>query len=213
MSEAGREAMDDRPQERQISAEKAAALLDRAAKLDASAGKWVDIAELREAALEAGISATAFDRALAELESRRAVAEAVSVSARASTAAATTATYPARLVSSVVMLSVGFLIGGLAMLLTGLFGEAAIGFSLILAFLVFLGALIKGVRRGSVLDFEIDLSMLWVGFTFMMMLMMPFAAEAILARMALFGAMGGIGGGALISMARRPEPKALPEPD
>jgi hypothetical protein len=206
--------MDDKHQQGQISAEKAAALLDRAARLDAAAGKWVDIAELREAALEAGISATAFDRALAELESRRQPAEPVSVSSVAgSTSSAATTTYPARMVSSAIMLATGFAIGGLAMGLVNLFGEAGIGFSLILAFLVFLFALMRGYRRGSGVDFAFDLTMLWVGLTFMLMLMEPFAADAILARMVLFGGVGALGGGAVIAMSKRPEPKALPEPD
>jgi hypothetical protein len=43
-----------------ISEEKAALVLDRAAKIDAGRGKWLDVGELREAALEAGISLEAF---------------------------------------------------------------------------------------------------------------------------------------------------------
>jgi hypothetical protein len=51
-----------------ISEEKAALVLDRAARIDAGHGKWLDVSELREAALEAGISLEAFERALLEIE-------------------------------------------------------------------------------------------------------------------------------------------------
>jgi hypothetical protein len=53
-----------------LSAENARRLLSRASELEAARGSELSIAELREAAREAGIAPIAFDQALTELRAR-----------------------------------------------------------------------------------------------------------------------------------------------
>ena len=65
--------MDSQSDDGRISEDKAALVLDRAAQLDATRGREMSFAELREVALEAGISPEAFERALAEVRGMREV--------------------------------------------------------------------------------------------------------------------------------------------
>jgi hypothetical protein len=57
-----------------VSKSTAALILQKAADLDAVGDEMIELEELRQAALDAGISTRAFDLSLAELRSRRAAA-------------------------------------------------------------------------------------------------------------------------------------------
>src|SRR5262245_30156705 len=106
-----------------ISEEKAALVLDRAAKIDAGHGKWLDVSDLRDAALEAGISVEAFERALVEVERMTDAAAALTTAAAAETQVALPdASRAAKLARRSAMLAGGLLIGGLALLLSGPLG-------------------------------------------------------------------------------------------
>jgi hypothetical protein len=194
-----------------ISEEKAALVLDRAAKIDAGHGRWLDVAELRDAALEAGISLEAFERALAEVER---MTEAAAVTPAAETESRVTLAEPSRaatLAGRSAMLAGGFLIGGLALLLSGPFGldDAGIAFALLIALAAVIGSVVRHARRRDILDFEIDLALLWVGLTFV--LMFTGSPENVLSTMGVLGGLTALGGGALVAMTGAVRPKELPD--
>jgi len=70
--------MDDLRPTASLTEARAAQLLDRAAKLDVEGGPLVSVDELRAVALEAGISAEAFERAFAEINAQESASRAAS---------------------------------------------------------------------------------------------------------------------------------------
>lgn len=206
-------AHDDRPD--QVTEESAALVLERAAQIDVAGGRRVKVSELREAALEAGISPDAFERAIAEI---REAAAPLAVAGRSATASHATeeegadeASVPA-VVYRAGLLGVGAAIGGLALLLSdaaGL-GDAGVFFSLFVAFLVAVGLVRHRRPKRALFDFEMDLAMLWTGVTFLLMLSDPGFAGEILAIMGMIGAAAAAVGGALVALPWRHEPDRLP---
>jgi hypothetical protein len=198
-----------------ISEESAALVLDRAAKLDANRAGWLDISELREAALEAGISLEAFERALSEVQelqgSRLPYADR-SPGDRALEAAEHEGAWPvwARRTS---LLGAGFFLGGLAVLLTRLLGLGDVGivFALLIALQVALASVLKHRRDGDVVDYWIDLGFLWSGLTFMLFLTGP--ADRVLEVMSGLGGLIGLLGAAVIALARAPQGRLPAIPD
>jgi hypothetical protein len=213
--------MKDQRSDDSISDDKAAQVLDRAAQLDAARGREVSVQDLREAALEAGISPDAFERALAEV--RAAKLERVDPRALSLTWSQAMAGSSQRaeqdeskaLLPSILpragLFAAGLAIGGLALLLGSLMDDAGIVFSLLIAALVAVAMMIRRRREGGVLSFELDLVMLWLGLTFILMVGNPSSAEDVLANMAGLGTLWALGGGAVVALSPHKRPKELPE--
>ena len=214
------EAMSDDSERGRVDDAGAALILERAAKLDAGQGKWVDLTDLREAAVEAGISSSAFERAVTELKALR---------VRASGKGGTPAGAPpprggdveplpwtARALSWVrpaLVLGAGVAIGALSGVLDFVFLVDSPGgtiFSVVLAIQMLLYLLVRHRRKGSILGFEIDLAALWAGLTFMLMLVYTGDAADIAAVLSIAWAAAGIVGAGVISLPRRSDaPKEL----
>jgi hypothetical protein len=202
----------------QLSEEHAAQVLDRAAQIDAKRGREVSVAELRHAALEAGISGEAFELALAEI--RRSRQELADQALTGLSLAPLVAEHPefrpssSSIVSRATVLAIGFSLGGLALLLGQTFGVGSPGefFSLLLSLLVAIGLMLRRRRERAVLDFEVDLALLWVGVTVMLMLGGTEDADEYLAIMTLMGALVGLVGGLFVALPHaKSKSKELPE--
>jgi hypothetical protein len=84
-------------------------------------------------------------------------------------------------------------------------------FTLLLAVAVALASVVRNSRTRDVLEFEIELGLLWVGFTFLLMLT-PGGAERVLATMGMLGAIAGVIGGAVVALTgASPPPRQLPD--
>jgi hypothetical protein len=195
-----------------ISEETAALVLDRAAKLDAGRGRWLAVSELREAALEAGISADSFERALEEVEELAAERRAVTVhpSEATSPEQADPEGWPVW-ARRMTLLGSGFFLGGLAIFLSQVVGfdGAGVAFALLIALQVAVASLVKHRKEGDVIPYWIELGFLWVGLTFMLMLTGP--ADRVLAVMGGLGGLIGLIGASVIALANRDAPRSLPE--
>lgn len=147
-------------------------LLDRAAQLDAGRGRTVELADLRDAALEAGISGAAFDRALAELNALRASGGHTVEATAADVGSGGRPAVLRRWLATAARVAVGLGLGFLPLILeetVGLDGEAVTAFSAIVALQLVLFSLIRRRKGGDVAGFEMDSAGLWAGFTFGLM--------------------------------------------
>jgi hypothetical protein len=204
--------VEDRSSSSWISDENAALVLDRAAKLDAARARGLPVEQLREAALEAGISREAFERALAEVEEL---------------AAAAVSLPPPELEQShlsqvdrsgwpvwsrrVTLLGGGFLLGALALLSSRVVGFGGVGvvFTLLIALQVALASAFKHREDRGITDFWLDLGFLWVGLT--TLLMTSASPDRVLTIMATLGTLTGMAGTAVIAFADKDGPLALPD--
>jgi hypothetical protein len=183
--------MDDRDGEA-ISEGKAARVLDRAVRLDALRRGTVSVAELREAALEAGISPEAFERALAEVRAGDVGGAMVEGSERPGWMKAL---YRNRTLAR----------GGLflAAALLGFVGNALGEGGLETVFIGGLvGVLALAVRRRpdrQVLEFELDLGVLWFGLTLALMAGSRFDDADVISVTTLLALLGASLGGLLAS--------------
>lgn len=195
-----------------ISEDKAALVLDRAAKLDAGNGRWLDVTELREAALEAGISLEAFESALAEVEASAVhVPHDLPVTREGSDEVGSSGALPTW-ARRWAMFASGLFLGGLGLLLFGPFGMDGPGivFALLIAVAVALASVVRNSRRRDVLEFEIELGLLWLGLTFLLML--SGEPDRVLATMTVLGAIAGVTGGAVVALTgSSAQPRELPD--
>ena len=208
--------MDDPRALGSLTDEKAAQLLDRAAKLDAQGRSRVTVDELRQVAIEAGISEEAFDRALAELDG--APAE-TAVSVAATDGPDGTAKSRASLLTTVRQRTGLFITGSALSILSmtfisdvGVDSEPVMIFTLaVAAFMVAWSAATKR-RDREVLEFEVDLGVLWTAMTFWMMAFMPDDMGAVLEVMMPAGFLASLVGGFFVATGpSEPEPEQLPE--
>jgi hypothetical protein len=83
--------------------------------------------------------------------------------------------------------------------------------SLIIAAATAIGLLLRRRPNRAVLDFEIDLGLLWAGVTVVLMLAAPADADQVLSSMGVLGAVAAAVGGVLVALPRGREPRELPE--
>jgi hypothetical protein len=195
------------PDPSRITEDTAALVLERAAELDASHGREVLVKDLREAALEAGISPAAFERALGELAS----------------ALDEPREHPDRPLSEVGdspanpwshrmrVLAGGLSLGLLAVVLNGVIGGAGIMFAFLLGLFAAIGLMLERKGKSGVLDFEVDLLMLWIGLTLLVIVTQGEGADEFLAFSTMLGAVTALFGGAVVAL-RRPEQPPLQLP-
>jgi hypothetical protein len=200
--------MVDEANDSRIDEEAAGLILERAAELDAARGGDLDLDTLRAAALEAGIATASFDRAVAELRSNKLHPVPVSGEAPPSPSG------PAATAYRGLILAAGVSIGALAVLLwrgLGMDDGPAVIVSLIIAAATAIGLLLRRRPNRAVLDFEIDLGLLWAGVTVVLMLAAPADADQVLSSMGVLGAVAAAVGGVLVALPRGREPRELPE--
>jgi hypothetical protein len=201
--------MDDARAPGSLTEAKASHLLDRAARLDAEGGGRVSVDELREIAMEAGISAESFERALAEVGSSEAEAEAPSA-----------VVVGHRSLLRTLLDRAGLFVTGSALAVTaqilmsdmGMGDEPVTIFILAVAAMIVIWSAITRRRERKVLEFEFDLGVLWFAMTFFFMLMNPSDAGDVLEVMMPAGLLAGILGG--LAVATGPDedqPDQLPE--
>ena len=197
--------MDDAARHETLSEDRAAQLLERAAKLDVRGPGRVSIDELREVAVEAGISAESFDAALAELRAGQPGAPRVAERAHSK-------------ISGVVrragIVAVGSLLGVLTAIMAdmGMDGVSAFIFTMVIATLVAAWLAVGRRSNRELLDFEMDLGALWAGLTFWLMMSNPGDAGQVLEVMMPAGALGSVLGGVIVATGSDEEElKRLPE--
>ena len=198
--------------------ERAALILDRAARLDAGRAREIDLAELRQAALEAGISAEAFRAAVAEVEAmeeRAAAGPATPIEDDAPWPGGPAAGALGRRIG---LATAGLGMGALPLLFDELLGLApgvGLVFTAVLA-IQLLGWLVWRHRReGSAVEFELDLTTLWLPLTFPLMFVDPGDAGPVALIMMLVWAVVAVVGGLLTRRKDDDQPPgggALPPP-
>jgi len=197
--------------------DKAALLLDRAAKLDAQGGR-VSIAELRHVAMEAGISADAFERALAEISSPR--GESGPPAPLGTDSSHRTAPWYSRLTTPIQRTGI-FLTGSALAFLSqtfisdvGMDSEPVMIFTLAVAGLMVAWAAVTKRQNRKLLDFEVDLGVLWTAMTFWIMVLNPEEVGAVLEVMMPAGFLASLVGGLIVGTGPsgdEPEQLELPE--
>jgi len=211
--------MDDARERDTLNETKAALLLDRAARLDAEGGTRVSVEELRQVALEAGISAESFERALAEIrESSSDVSRAV---VRVDDASPRTDAdrRPVSLVSSLIQRTGLFVTGSVLAFLSqtlmsdvGMDSEPVMIFTLVVAALIVAWSAVKRRRDREVFEFETDVSVLWVAMTFWIMLANPGDVGDVLEVMMPGGFLAALLGGIVVATGpSEPQPEQIPE--
>ena len=210
--------MDETPDLRSLTEEKAAQLLDHAAKLDARDGSRMTVDELRQVALEAGISPEAFERALAEVQEGGPTAPVVTVG-RVSDVSAAAGSGSESLLSKLFQRTGIFLTGAALAFLSstlisdiGMDDEPVVIFSLVVAALIVAWSAVTKRRERKVLDFEVDLGVLWLAMTFFYMLVNPGDAGDVMEIMMPAGFLASLVGGMVVATGPGdPEPEQLPE--
>jgi hypothetical protein len=210
--------MDPSRQPGSLTEASAAQLLDRAATLDAEGGTRVSLDDLRAAALEAGISGDSFELALAEINAGRAGGSAA-VSIVAPAHAPPPEAKSSSLLSTVLRRA-GLVVAGSALAVLfqsftsefGMDSEPVMVFTLAVAAFVVAWSAITKRRSRRVLDFEVDLGVLWTAMTFSLMLANPGDVGGILGVMMPSGFLASLLGGFVVATgpAER-EPEQLPE--
>lgn len=202
-----------------LTEEMAARLIDRAAKLDAQGGR-VPVDELREVALEAGISAESFERALAEISAPEVGATLAVAHDDGATRPPTVGRRVAGSLVSTLLQRAGIFVAGSALAFLsstlisdiGMDDEPVVIFSLVVAALIASWSAITRRRDRKVLDFEVDLGVLWFAMTFFFMLTNPGDAGNVLEVMMPAGFLASLMGGFFVATGpSEPQPAHLPE--
>lgn len=213
---------DDLP-EGLVDDERAALILDRAARLDAGRHQGVDLNQLRAAALEAGISSTAFEAAIAEVEALAEEAHAAVPAVPSGERDEPPGDEPPgdeprwwTLLRRVGIGGGGLALGLLPAFLQGWFGldEGGAGiFTLVIAVQAVLYLVIRHRKDHSVLDFELDMTSLWTGFTLASMIVWPEGAEEVAGVMSVVWVITALLGGFLVWVRSfgSDDPSRLPE--
>jgi len=208
--------MDDPRDLGTLTDEKAAQLLDRAAKLDAQGRSRVTIQELRQVAMEAGISEQAFDYALSELEGTSVGGDAAETLADAPEKSVRP--HPSLLTT--IRQRTGLFITGSALSLfsmtfisdVGADSEPVMIFTLAIAAFIVAWSAVTKRRDREILDFEVDLGVLWTAMTFWTMVLMPNDMGAVLEVMMPAGFLASLVGGFFVATGPSdPQPDQLPE--
>lgn len=191
-----------------LSEKQAASVLERASQLEANRGGDVDVAELRRAALDAGIPLPAFERALAEVVSS---GEPPPVSVPASSSNDWIGRLGLRGWSRKAFLGVlGTAVAGFGFAFGSMATDELIPLTIFWAFLVLCGLVVSRRRDRSIIGFESDLLALCAGLTLGWTIGNPVDAAQIVVAMSFVGTATALVGGLLVALAR-PQPPALPE--
>ena len=201
-----------------VTQEKAAKLLERAATLDAEGGSRVAIEELRQAALEAGISPESFERALAELSAHRSDEVTPPAPVASSPGGVVEGGAGAKL-SAIIrgggIVATGAVLGMLSQVLItdlGMHDIPAIIFTLVITMFIAVWFAVTRRRDREVLGFEMDLGALWAGLTFWLMVSDPADAGETLGLMLTVGAAASVVGGLIAATGpTADQPEQLPE--
>jgi hypothetical protein len=201
--------MDDPTHTGSLSEEKAALVLDRAAKLDSTQGTRVTVDALREIALEAGISPEAFERALTEVQ---AGGGAGGQALQRLHVASDEPTGLRALLRRGGIFAVGAGLAFIAQVLPFGFGIqpwSTTFLSLVVAMFVAIALAASRHDGRQILDFELDLGMLWTGLTLVFMLA---NGGEVLEVMMPLGVGAALVGGLIVALGpSEPKPKELPE--
>jgi hypothetical protein len=117
-----------------------------------------------------------------------------------------------------VTLAIGAGLGGFALILwRGLqMGDAGIIFPLVIAGVVALGLVMKRAKDRSVLNYILDLALLWIGLTLVLMIGDTDDADEVLAVMSLIGSVAAVVGSSLVALPRKnaqPQLPSAPRPE
>jgi hypothetical protein len=202
-----------------LSEAKAAQLLDRAAKLDAEGGTRVAVDELRQVAIEAGISAESFERALAEIGAAKEPAARSIVTAEPAVPGVSRGKRAGSLLSAVLRRAGLFLAGSVLSIVSmtlisdvGMDSEAVMVFTLVVAAMMVMWSAVTKRRKREVLEFEVDLGVLWIAMTFWLMLLNPSDVGDVLEIMMPGGFLASLLGGLVVATGHAdPDPEQLPE--
>lgn len=208
--------MRDVPNDGSLSEEQAASILERATELDVKRGDAVDIADLRRAALDAGISQPSFDRALAELlspEVRPSIEPATPTPAPESVPVEPGR--PPRLrgwMRKAMLGVVGCAIAAFGFVFGSTATDQLIPLTVFWALLIVGGLVVSRRRDRSIIGFETDLLALCSGLTVGWMLVNPVDAAGIAVGVSFVGTIAALVGGLMVALARPREDPQLPAP-